>query len=87
MRTTTKEREGVIVSDKMDKTVTVEITKVILHPFYGKPIKRRSKIKAHDEKNECHIGDRVRIQEYKPISKTKSWRVVEVLVRAVSEGA
>lgn len=73
---------GTVVSDKMDKTVTVEREVHKKHPIYKKSIKRHARIKAHDEKNEAAVGDVVRIVESRPISKTKSWRVVEILEKA-----
>lgn len=77
-----KERVGVVISDKMDKTVTVSSLRLVQHPLYKKSIKRTKKFKAHDEKNDCHIGDTVRIRETRPLSKTKRWRVIEVIERA-----
>jgi small subunit ribosomal protein S17 len=74
-----KSRIGVVVSDKMDKTAVVSVERLVQHPVYKKFIKRTSKFKAHDEKNECKIGDKVRIVETRPLSKTKRWRVVEIL--------
>ncbi|MGI9223302.1 MAG: 30S ribosomal protein S17 [Woeseiaceae bacterium] len=74
---------GRVVSDKMDKTVSVAIERLIKHPVYGKYIRRTSKVLAHDATNECRIGDRVSISECRPISKTKSWAVVDVIERAV----
>jgi small subunit ribosomal protein S17 len=77
-----KERVGIVVSDKMDKSITVsEVTK-IKHPIYGKFMKRTKKYVAHDEKNDAHSGDTVRIMETRPMSKTKTWRLVEVIERA-----
>jgi len=73
---------GRVVSDKMDKTVSVAIERQIKHPTYGKYIRRTSKVMAHDEKNECKIGDRVAISETRPVSKNKSWQVVNVIERA-----
>jgi small subunit ribosomal protein S17 len=70
---------GVIVSDKMDKTVIVQIDRMIQHPVYKKYIRRRTKLKAHDEQNRCKIGDKVRICESRPLSRDKSWRVTEIL--------
>lgn len=81
MRKNTKERVGEVVSDKMDKTVVVMISREFAHPFYGKRIKKRKKIKAHDEKNLCRKGDVVKVAETRPLSKDKHWRVTEVLVR------
>ncbi|HEX5561868.1 MAG TPA: 30S ribosomal protein S17 [Nocardioidaceae bacterium] len=77
-----KIREGLVVSDKMDKTVVVSVEDRVKHALYGKVLRRTSKLKAHDEQNQCGIGDRVRIQETRPLSATKRWRVVEVLERA-----
>ena len=73
---------GKVVSNKMDKTVTVRLERQIKHPLYGKYIRRSSKVHAHDEKNECNEGDVVRIAPGRPISKNKSWNVVEILERA-----
>ncbi len=75
-------REGLVVSDKMDKTVVVEVERTTRHALYGKVLRRSSRFKAHDERNECRVGDRVLIMECRPLSKTKSWRVVEILRRA-----
>ena len=77
-----KELEGLVVSDKMDKTVVVGIDKMTKHPLYGKYLKRSVKYVAHDEKSECGSGDRVRIVECRPISKSKRWIVKEVLEKA-----
>ena len=74
---------GVVVSDKMDKTVVVRVDKVLKHPTYKKYIRRKSKYKAHDEKNECSMGDRVLIIESRPLSKEKRWRVCKTLEKAV----
>lgn len=71
--------QGVVVSDKMEKTVTVEISTMILHKKYKKYVKRRVKYKAHDEKNLCKVGNKVVIEETRPLSKTKRWRVVEIV--------
>jgi len=73
---------GLVISDKMDKTVTVLLVRQVKHPLYGKYIKRSTKVHAHDETNDCGEGDKVMIAECRPISKSKSWRVVEVLERA-----
>jgi len=81
-RSTRKTREGLIVSDKMDKTVVVAVEDRVKHALYGKVLRRTSKLKAHDEKNECGMGDRVLIMETRPLSATKRWRVVEILERA-----
>ena len=75
-------RTGVVVSDRMDKTVVVEIAGQRRHPMYGKTVRWTSKLTAHDEENEAKIGDRVRIVENRPISKTKRWRLTEILERA-----
>lgn len=74
-----KTRVGSVVSDKMDKTVTVSVERLVKHPFYKKYIKRTSKFKAHDNENQCEFGDKVRIMETRPLSKTKRWRVVEIV--------
>ncbi len=77
-----KERTGTVVSDKMDKTVVVAITNKVKHPLYGKTVNHTKKFKAHDETNECGIGDVVRIMETRPLSKDKRWRVVEIVEKA-----
>lgn len=77
-----KVREGVVISDKMDKTVVVQVSDLVEHPLYKRIIKRSSKFKAHDEKNECRTGDKVRIMETRPLSKEKCWRVVEITEKA-----
>ena len=77
-----KVRVGMVVSDKMDKTVVIAIEDNVKHPVYGKIIKRTLKVHAHDENNECGIGDKVRIMETRPLSKTKRWRVVEIIEKA-----
>ncbi|WP_150238481.1 30S ribosomal protein S17 [Nocardiopsis quinghaiensis] len=77
-----KVREGYVVSDKMDKTVVVEVEDRITHARYGKVIRRTSKYKAHDEANSCGVGDRVQLMETRPLSATKRWRVVEILEKA-----
>jgi len=76
---------GEVVSDKMDKTVVVAVSRVVRHPFYHKTVRRVTKLKAHDEKNECKIGDRVKLIETRPISKHKHWRVVEILEKGRAE--
>ena len=81
-RNTRKTFEGLIVSDKMDKTVVVAVEDRVKHALYGKVLRRTSKLKAHDEQNECGMGDRVLIMETRPLSATKRWRVVQVLERA-----
>ena len=77
-----KVRTGDVVSDAMDKTVVVRISTQVRHPLYGKIIRRSTKLKAHDETNDAHVGDVVRIVETRPVSKTKRWRVVEIVERA-----
>ncbi len=77
-----KEKIGVVVSDKMEKTIVVEVLRKVKHPIYGKFVKRTSKFAAHDEKNECRTGDTVRIMETRPLSKSKCWRLVEIIERA-----
>ena len=77
-----KSRVGLVVSDKMDKTVVIEIRERVKHPLYGKIVNNTKKFKAHDENNECGIGDTVRITETRPISKDKCWRVVEIIEKA-----
>jgi small subunit ribosomal protein S17 len=77
-----KVRTGVVVSDAMDKTVVVKISTAFKHPLYGKTVRRSSNFKAHDEANDARVGDRVRIMETRPLSKTKRWRVVDVVERA-----
>ena len=77
-----KERIGVVVSNKMDKSIVVEIERREKHPIYGKFIKKTNRFMAHDEKNECNIGDTVRIMETRPMSKNKCWRLVEIIERA-----
>ncbi|HEX6517134.1 MAG TPA: 30S ribosomal protein S17 [Nocardioidaceae bacterium] len=77
-----KVREGLVVSDKMDKTVVVSVEDRVKHALYGKVMRRTSKLKAHDEQNQCGVGDRVLIMETRPLSATKRWRVVQVLEKA-----
>ncbi len=77
-----KFRVGLVVSDKMDKTITVALERQVKHPIYGKFVKQTTKLKAHDETNDAKEGDTVRIQETRPLSKTKRWRLVEVVERA-----
>ncbi|MBQ6770146.1 MAG: 30S ribosomal protein S17 [Bacteroidales bacterium] len=77
-----KERIGVVVSNKMDKSIVVEIERREKHPIYGKFIKKTNRFMAHDEKNDCNIGDTVRIMETRPLSKRKCWRLVEIIERA-----
>ena len=77
-----KTRTGVVVSDKMDKTIVVAIRNRFKHPLYGKIMNRTNKIKAHDEENQCGIGDTVKIMETRPLSKDKHWRLVEIIEKA-----
>ena len=77
-----KTRVGKVVSDKMDKTIVVAVEDRVAHPLYKKIIKRTYKLKAHDENNECGVGDRVRVMETRPLSKDKRWRLVEVIEKA-----
>ncbi|MFP4092923.1 MAG: 30S ribosomal protein S17 [Cyclobacteriaceae bacterium] len=77
-----KERVGLVVSNKMNKSITVAVERKLKHPIYGKFIGKTSKFMAHDEKNECGIGDTVRIMETRPLSKNKRWRLIEVIERA-----
>ena len=73
---------GKVVSDKMDKTIVVAVVDNVKHPLYGKIVKRTYKLKAHDEQNECNIGDRVKVMETRPLSKDKRWRLVEIIEKA-----
>lgn len=77
-----KERIGVVVSNKMDKSIVIKVERKVKHPKYGKFVKKSTKFMAHDEKNECNIGDTVRIMETRPLSKNKCWRLVEIIERA-----
>ena len=77
-----KTRVGIVVSDKMDKTIVVAIMENVRHPMYKKVIKRTYKLKAHDENNECGIGDRVEVMETRPLSKDKRWRLVRIIEKA-----
>lgn len=77
-----KVRIGKVVSDKMDKTIVVELVDNVKHPLYGKIVKRTSRLKAHDENNECRVGDRVKVMETRPLSREKRWRLVEIIERA-----
>ncbi len=81
-RNARKQRVGLVVSSKMDKTITIAIERQVKHPIYGKYVKQTTKLKAHDETNDAGEGDTVRIQETRPLSKTKRWRLVEVVERA-----
>lgn len=76
-----KSRVGIVVSNKMDKTITVKIERRVKHPIYGKIVRMSTKLTAHDEKNECNEGDTVKVMETRPLSKTKRWRLVEVVER------
>jgi len=77
-----KERVGVVVSNKMDKSIVIMVERKVKHPLYGKFVKKSTKFMAHDEKNEANIGDTVRIMETRPLSKNKCWRLVEIVERA-----
>ncbi|ATA86947.1 30S ribosomal protein S17 [Capnocytophaga gingivalis] len=77
-----KERIGIVTSNKMDKSIVVSVVKRVKHPMYGKFVLQTKKFVAHDEKNDCNIGDTVRIMETRPLSKTKCWRLVEIIERA-----
>ncbi|MCB0559616.1 MAG: 30S ribosomal protein S17 [Lewinellaceae bacterium] len=77
-----KERVGVVTSNKMDKTIAVSVERRLRHPIYGKFVKKSNKFIAHDEKNDCNIGDVVRIMESRPLSKNKRWRLIEIIERA-----
>ena len=77
-----KERIGIVISNKMDKSVSVLVERKVKHPKYGKFVKKSTKFMAHDEKNECGMGDTVRIMETRPLSKNKRWRLVEIIERA-----
>ena len=81
-----KERSGVVVSDKMAKTIVVSIERTVMHPRYKKILRRRSKVKAHDETNQCRVGDRVLLVECRPLSRDKRWRVSKVLEKTKSGG-
>jgi small subunit ribosomal protein S17 len=81
-RSQRKVREGLVVSDKMDKTVIVEVEDRVKHALYGKVLRRTRKLQAHDEQNACGVGDRVTLMETRPLSRTKRWRVVEILEKA-----
>ncbi len=81
-RSSRKVREGLVISDKMDKTVVVLVEDRVKHALYGKVMRRTSRLKAHDERNDCGVGDRVQIMETRPLSATKRWRVVEILEKA-----
>jgi len=82
VRNLRKQKIGVVVSTKMDKTISVLVERRLMHPLYGKFVKRSKKFLAHDEENTCNIGDKVRIMETRPLSKRKRWRLVEIIERA-----
>jgi small subunit ribosomal protein S17 len=77
-----KTRIGMVVSDKMEKTVVVAVQRLVRHPLYGRIVKLTSKIKAHDDANECKVGDKVKVMETRPLSKDKRWRVVDIIEKA-----
>ena len=81
-RNNRKVRTGVVTSDSRDKTIAVTIERLVRHPLYGRVVRRKSKLVAHDEKNEAHIGDKVEVMETRPLSKTKRWRLVQIIERA-----
>ena len=72
---------GMVISDRMDKTVVVAVTRLVSHPVYGKVLRRKAKLKAHDERNECRIGDQVKVVHTRPLSKDKHWRVAEIVLK------
>ena len=82
VRNLRKQKTGVVVSSKMDKTIAVKVERRLMHPLYGKFVKRSKKFFAHDEENTCNVGDLVRIMETRPLSKNKRWRLIEVMERA-----
>ena len=85
----TRQREGIVTTNRMEKTVVVALERIVLHPQYKKYLRRRTKVKAHDERNECQVGDRVLISESRPLSREKRWRVSRILQRVeavVNEG-
>lgn len=85
----TRQREGIVTTNRMDKTVVVALERIVLHPRYKKYLRRRTKVKAHDERNECQVGDRVLISESRPLSREKRWRVSRILqhVESVADEA
>lgn len=83
-RSNRKERVGIVISDKMDKTITVKVERVSHHPVYNRSVRKAAKLKAHDEANTAKVGDVVRIQETRPLSKTKRWRLVEVVKKSAA---
>ncbi len=82
VRNNRKIREGLVTSNKMDKSIVVSVERKLKHPKYGKFLKRTTKLMAHDEKNECNIGDKVKVMETRPLSKSKCWRLVEIIEKA-----
>ncbi len=80
-----QEKQGIVISDKMEKTVVVEVQRLVMHPLYRKYLRRRSRFMAHDEANACSIGDRVRIEECRPLSRHKRWVVKEILEKAAAD--
>jgi len=82
LRNLRKERVGRVISNKMNKSITIEVLRKVKHPVYGKFIRKTTKFMAHDEKNECNIGDTVKIMETRPLSKSKRWRLVEIIEKA-----
>ena len=81
-RNARKVKIGIVKSDKMEKTIVVEMEDFVRHSLYGKAVKRTKKVKAHDENNECHVGDKVKIMETRPLSRDKRWRLVEIVEKA-----
>lgn len=81
-RSLRKTRVGLVVSDKMDKTVVVAVERLVRNPLYGRIVKMTTRLKAHDETNECHVGDKVKVMETRPISKDKRWRVINIIEKA-----
>ena len=77
-----KERVGVVIGDKMQKSITVAVVRKVKHPMYGKFVQKTTKLTAHDEQNDCNVGDTVKIMETRPLSKSKRWRLVEIVKRA-----
>ena len=82
MKSTSKQLIGKVVSDKMDKTIVVEIENIVMHSLYKKSVRKSKKVKSHDNKNECTIGDKVRIEETRPLSKEKRYRLIEIIEKA-----
>jgi small subunit ribosomal protein S17 len=77
-----KERVGLVIGDKMQKSITVAVVRKVKHPIYGKFVQKTTKLTAHDEQNDCNVGDKVKIMETRPLSKSKRWRLVEIVKRA-----